>query len=68
MRVQARSCSVVWPGNAAILVSMKFPGLQLQQQGTGSGNGNDTEVITGVTFGERMDQFRELVPEPLLKA
>ena len=68
MRMQARSCKVALLGNAAILMSMRFPGLQLQQQGAGSGSGGDTEIVTSVSFGERMDQFRELVPQPLLEA
>jgi len=49
---------------------LKFSGFQLQQDGggeTAAGAGTDTEIITGVTFADRMDQFRELVPEPLLQ-
>jgi small-conductance mechanosensitive channel len=53
--------------------NLKFPRLQLQQDGgseaaAGTGAATDTEIVTGVTFGDRMDQFRELVPEPLLQA
>lgn len=34
---------------------------------TGAGSSPDNEIITGVTFAERMDQLRELLPEPVLQ-
>ncbi len=35
---------------------------------TGAGSTPDAEIVTGLTFAEHMDQFRELVPQPLLHA
>ncbi len=34
---------------------------------TGAGSSPDNEIVTGVTFAERMDQLRELLPEPVLQ-
>ncbi|MDA3933918.1 MAG: mechanosensitive ion channel [Gammaproteobacteria bacterium] len=34
---------------------------------TGASSSPDNEIVTGVTFAERMDQLRELLPEPVLQ-